>query len=220
MKIFRYLILFSLLFLFNLPVMADVMPYYTGSLSKETIGFLQVPKSFKLYLYPRYDSQIIDTVQWTNTEVKLKNKTIEPSALFAAQIQSKGMAFCMVIDENEDNWYKIIYDKTTNSSGWIKAGSEDDFWGLRDFYSFYGRRYGLYYMKNIDYRNRGIYSGADENSQKLAGFILIKSIILKKVSGNWVLVSVIDLGSQPKIGYIQWRETDGSILLFPKLGAQ
>ena len=152
MKIFRYLILFSLLFLFNLPVMADVMPYYTGSLSKETIGFLQVPKSFKLYLYPRYDSQIIDTVQWTNTEVKLKNKTIEPSALFAAQIQSKGMAFCMVIDENEDNWYKIIYDKTTNSSGWIKAGSEDDFWGLRDFYSFYGRRYGLYYMKNIDYR--------------------------------------------------------------------
>ena len=86
----------------NLPVLADVMPYYTGAISKQTIGFLQVPKSFSLYLYPRYDSEIVDTVKWTNTSVELKNTSIEPSGLFAAQIKNKNLAFCMVIDEQDD----------------------------------------------------------------------------------------------------------------------
>ena len=99
----------------NLPVLADVMPYYTGAISKQTIGFLQVPKSFSLYLYPRYDSEIVDTVKWTNTSVELKNTSIEPSGLFAAQIKNKNLAFCMVIDE-QDDWYKIVYDKTNNKS--------------------------------------------------------------------------------------------------------
>lgn len=216
MKRFKFLLIFAILFFMNLPVLADVMPYYTGSISKQTIGFLQVPKSFNLYLYPRYDSEIIDSVKWTNTSVELKKTSIEPSSLFAAQIQSKDLAFCMVIDE-QDDWYKIIYDKTNNKSGWIKPKAEEDFWGLREFYSYFGRRYGLYYMKNIDYRKRGIYSGADSLSQKLGGFTLIKSIRLNKLSGNWALVTVSDLDSLPKIGYIQWREQDGTIVLFPKL---
>ena len=72
-------------------------------------------------------------------------------------------------------------------------------------------------MKNIDYRKRGIYSGADAMAQKIGGFTLIKSIKLNKISGNWALVTVTDLDAMPKIGYIQWREPDGSIIIFPKL---
>ena len=71
-------------------------------------------------------------------------------------------------------------------------------------------------MKNIDYRKRGIYSGAELTSQKLGGFTLIKSIKLNKLSGNWALVTITDLDKLPKIGYIQWRESDGTIILFPK----
>ena len=216
MKSLKFLIIFAVLFFMNLPVLADVMPYYTGAISKQTIGFLQVPKSFSLYLYPRYDSEIVDTVKWTNPSVELKNTSIEPSGLFAAQIKNKNLAFCMVIDE-QDDWYKIVYDKTNNKSAWIKPAAEDAFWSLREFYSYFGRRYGLYYMKNVDYRKRGIYSGADALSQKLGGFTLIKSIRLNKISGNWALVTVSDIDSLPKIGYIQWREQDGTILIFPKL---
>ena len=199
-----------------LPVSADVMPYYTGALSKETIGFLQVPKNFVLYLYPRNDSQVVDIVNWSNTEVKLQQSTIEPSELFAALIPSKNYAFCMVIDE-QDAWYKIIYDKTHNKSAWIKPENPDDFWSLREFYSYYGKKHGLYYMKNIDYRQRGIYSGAYEGSQKLGGFTLIKTIRLNKISGNWALVTIVDMDNKPKIGYIRWREDDGLIIVFPKL---
>lgn len=219
MKRFKFLffvVLMCLTLFGNLPVLADVMPYYTGSVSNDTIGFLQVPKSFKLYLYPREDSQNIENVNWTDTEVKLNKSTIEPSALFAAQIQAKGFAFCMVVDM-QDDWYKIVYDKTGHKTGWIKAPNADDFWGLRDFYSYYGRKYGLYYMKNVDYHQRGYYSGADKHSQKLGGFTYIRSIRLSKISGNWALVTILDMGSQQKIGYVQWREDDGSIILFPKL---
>lgn len=196
--------------------MADVMPYYTGSISNETIGFLQVPQSFKLYLYPREDSQNIENISWTNNAVKLNKSTIEPSALFVAQVDAQNLAFCMVVDM-QDDWYKIIYDKTSNKTGWIKISKADDFWSLKDFYAYYGRKYGLYYMKNVDYRKRGYYSGADKLSQKLGGFTYIRSIKLNKISGNWALVTILDMGGQMKIGYIQWREDDGSIILFPKL---
>lgn len=216
MKALKILIICTILFFLNMPAIADVMPLYTGAISKEAIGFVQVPKNFNLYLYPRYDSQVVEKVKWNNIEVQYKNSTAEPHRLFAAQVQSRNYAFCTVIDE-QDDWYKIIYDKKDNKSAWIKAEKQEDFWGLKDFYSYYGRRHGLYYMKNIDYRKRGIYSGADALSQKLGGFTLIKSIKLNKVSGNWALVTVIDLEGMPKIGYIQWRESDGSIIIFPKL---
>ncbi len=222
MKRFGFLITVLLILFLNifscvtLPAMADVMPYYTGAISNETIGFLQVPQKFKLYLYPREDSQNIENISWTTTSVKLNKKEIEPSALFAAQVEAKNLAFCMVVDMQE-NWYKIIYDKDGNKTGWIKAEKEDDFWSLKDFYAYYGRKYGLYYMKNVDYRKRGYYSGADELSQKLGGFTYIRSIKLNKISGNWALATILDMGGQLKIGYIQWRENDGSIVLFPKL---
>ncbi len=220
-RFIKYNILFLYLFLFFsiIPAFADVMPYYTGSISKETIGFLQVPKSFSLYLYPRSDSAIVDTVSVMEYEVRLKKSSMEPAELFAVQIPDKNYAFCMVIDE-QDDWYKIIYDKTNNKSAWVKPVSQDDFWGLRDFYSYFGKRYGLYYMKNIDYRKRGIYSGAYQESQKLGGFTLIKNIRLNKISGNWALVTVVDFDSKPKIGYIRWREDDGLILVFPKFDSK
>lgn len=215
MKIVNFLLGIVLVILFNLPVKADVLPLYTGIITESAIGFVQVPKSFSLYLYPRSDAEIVETVKWNNTEVRYKNAILEPYRLFAVQVTNKDLAFCTVIDM-QDDWYKIVYDKLHNKSAWIKPEKEEDFWSLKDFYSYYGRRYGLYYMKNIDYRKRGIYSGASMASQKLGGFTLIKSIRLNKLSGNWALVTVIDIDKLPKIGYIQWRESDGTIILFPK----
>ncbi len=197
-------------------VLADVMPYYTSSLSKETIGFLQVPKNFTLYLYPRYDADEAETVSWDEYEVRLKNRKIEPAEMFAVQIPQRNYAFCMVVDE-QDDWYKIIYDKTNNKSAWIKPAVNEDFFSLKDFYTYYGKEHGLAYMKNIDYRKRGIYSGAYPESQKLGGFTLIKTIRLNKLSGNWALVTVVDYDNKPQIGYIKWREDDGQIVIFPKM---
>ena len=72
-------------------------------------------------------------------------------------------------------------------------------------------------MKDIKKRKRGIYSGAEINSQKLGSFTLIKTIRLNKISGNFALVTVVDFNKLPEIGYVQWREQDGTILIFPKI---
>ena len=192
MKILKFL--FGILFftILCIPVKADVLPLYTGIINETAIGFLKVPKTFNLYLYPRQDAEIAESIKWTNTEVYYNDAVVEPYRLFAVQVVNKDIVFCTVIDM-QDDWYKIVYDKLNNKSAWIKPEKEDDFWSLKDFYSFYGRRYGLYYMKNIDYRKRGIYSGASPTSQKLGGFTLIKAIRLNKLSGNWALVTVTDL---------------------------
>ena len=212
----RFILSFCLFIFPSIAVFADVMPLYTGALQKGIIGFFYLPQKFNVYLYPRVDSQILDTVEWNNIEVKYKDAKLEPAELFAVQIPSKNYAFCMVVDE-QDDWYKIIYNKEKNKSGWVKPEKDDDFWGLRDFYSFYGRKHGLGYMKNIDYHQRGIYSGAYDGSQKLGGFTLIKNIRLNKISGNWALVTVVDFDNKLKIGYIRWREDDGQIIIFPRM---
>lgn len=199
------------------PALADVMPYYTEALSKQTMGFAQVPPSFSLYAAPDANSQVVEVVNWNHYGVKFQNYAIEPSEMFASLLEGNKFALCMVIDV-QDDWYKIIYDKKHNKSAWVKLKSEEDFWGLKDFYSLYGKQFGLYYMKNIDYRKRGIYSAPQEGAQKLDGFTLIQTIRLNKLSGNWALVTVVDFDSKPKIGYIRWREDDGTIIIFPKLG--
>lgn len=221
MKRFKFLLLLVISVLGACSVFADVMPYYSSALAKRTIGFLMVPKTFNVHLYPREDSQIVDTVKWTNTEVQFSKSAssqavIEPENTFAVMISETNQAYCIVIDEQED-WYKVIYDKKNNKTGWVKAQSNEAFWGLRDYVSTYGKQNGLYYMKNIDYRKRGIYSGAYDDAQKLGGFTLIKSIKLHKISGNWALVTVVDFDCKPKIGYIRWREDDGTILAFPRV---
>lgn len=215
----KYFFVFLMAILFSQPVFADVLPYYTGALKKETIGFLQVPQKFNLYLYPRQDSQIVESVHWDYHDVYIKNAAKDPSELFAVLVEKNKFAFCSVVD-SQDGWYKIVYDKMQNKTAWIKPKEDEDFWSLKDFYSYYGKKYGLYYMKNVDYRKRGIYSGAEVGTQKLGSFTLIKTIRLNKVSGNFALVTVVDLGKLPQIGYIQWREQDGTILIFPKMDAQ
>ena len=100
MKISKFLFGIVLVVFLSLPVKADVLPLYTGIITNSAIGFVQVPKNFSLYLYPRADAEIVETVKWNNTEVRYKNTILEPYRLFAVQVANKDIAFCTVIDVN------------------------------------------------------------------------------------------------------------------------
>lgn len=215
MKLIKLLfIIFTVMFL-SLPVFADVMPYYSSSISRDIIGFIQVPESFNIYSSPSQGSDLLETISWNKTEVKLKDGFLEPGETFSVLLYDQRIAFCSVLDE-ENGWYKVIYDKKNNLSGWFKPAIPQDFWNLRDFYSSFGRKYGLYYFKDIPSSKKNIYSAASDEAQKIDGFDFAKFIKLVIIRGNWALVSVVDLDNQPKTGFVKWRTAEGDLYLFPK----
>lgn len=176
-----------------------------------------MPSSFNLYAEPTESSELIDFAIWNKDAVSFKKYKSEPSDVFAVFVPEKKYAFCYVMDE-ENGWYKVLYDKKSGHSAWVKSRLKDDFWSLKDFYSYYGKKNSLYYLKDVDVRKRSLRSGPSDESQALQGFNVTKNIKLVMIRGNWALVSIIDYdGSVPKTGYIKWRDADGTLLLFPKM---
>lgn len=214
MKILFFLLV---LVLVSSPLRAEVTPTYLSTVPKNIYGFMQMPSSFNLYAEPTESSELIDFAIWNKDAVSFKKYKSEPSDVFAVFVPEKKYAFCYVMDE-ENGWYKVLYDKKSGHSAWVKSRLKDDFWSLKDFYSYYGKKNSLYYLKDVDVRKRSLRSGPSDESQALQGFNVTKNIKLVMIRGNWALVSIIDYdGSVPKTGYIKWRDADGTLLLFPKM---
>lgn len=193
------------------------MPTYTSTVPKNVYGFLQVESTFDVYKQPNSASKLIDTVRWNTDEVVLNKGKIDPTELFAVLVPHKNYAFCYVLDE-EDGWYKILYDKEHFKTGWTKASKPEDFWRLKDFYTYFGKKSSLYFLRDADKKLKTLKSAPSDDSQSLQGFSITRNIKLIVIKGNWALVSVVDLESKvPKTGYVKWRGADGSLFLFPKM---
>lgn len=215
MKKITKFIFSAVLFLFlSAPVFADVLPYYKSNITKDVIGFIQVPESFNVYSEPTQASELLETLSWNKTEVKYSGGTMEPYLVFAVMLYEKRLAFCTVLDE-QDGWYKIVYDREKQLSGWIKPAIPQDFWNLREFYTSYGKKYGLYYFKDAPDGTKKLHSAPAETSQELGGFDVVKYIKLTIIRGNWALVSVMDMANVPKTGFVKWRNADGQLYMFP-----
>ncbi len=215
MKVTKFIVSAFLLISLAVPAFADVMPYYTSNITKDVIGFIQVPESFNVYAEPTQASELLETLSWNKTEVKYSGGVMEPAVVFTLMFYDKKLAFCTVLDEYE-GWYKIVYDKEKNLSGWIKPAIPQDFWNLREFYTAYGKKYGLYYFKDAPEPTKKLHSGASDTSQEIGGFDIVKFIKLSIIRGNWALVSVVDMSDVPKTGFVKWRNADGQLYMFPK----
>ena len=64
-------------------------------------------------------------------------------------------------------------------------------WGT--FYNIYGKKYGLYQLKQAPDASNIIRVGADNFSQVVGELNMPKKIVLNVIKGNWALVSVVDL---------------------------
>lgn len=197
--------------------MASVVPTYVSTVPKNVYGFLQMDKNFAIFDQPAQKAKLLDYASWNNDAVVLNDKKLYPSQVFSVFNPKKNYAFCYVMDE-ENGYYKIIYDKKNGLSGWVKPEKTDDFWTLKEFYTHYGKKNTLYYLKDVDIRTRNLRSAPSDTAQSVGGFSITKNIKLVLIKGNWALVSVIDYeGTVPKTGFVKWRDADGSLLLFPKM---
>ena len=67
---------------------------------------------------------------------------------------------------------------------------------------------------------KNLYAKEDTSSQVLAELTYPKYINFTVIRGNWMLASVQDISKQPKIGWYNWRNEDGTLNMFPNFKEQ
>lgn len=200
----------------NVPALADVVPYYVSNISTEVRGFYQAPKDLVIYDQPNEKSKILMKCNWDYKHFNCPNTSM--SNLFSVFVQSKELAFMTVTDDIGD-WVEVIYDRNTNKKGWIKKDETDPFrfLNLRTFYKMYGKKYGIYLLKDVPQEVKNLKTSTSTDAQNCGQIEKPIKIQLQAVQGNWLLVKVIDIDKSTKIGYLQWRNTNGEIYAFPNI---
>ena len=194
-----------------LPVFADTMPFYMNQVPKTAIGLYQTNKEATIYSKPEVNSQLIKKLSFT-----YKPETM-PDGVFAALINEKELGFLYVTDMEEDGWVEVIYDKHTGARGWVQTEDKMQFLPWINFYNLYGRKYGLRILKDTPKDLYTLYARSEDLSQPLSKLNYVQKMKLTKVSGNWALVTVMDLDKTPKTGWLKWRNSDGTIYAFPNI---
>lgn len=213
----KILILFSILVFSANISFADFMPRYTQHVKPNTIGVFNPPKSFIIYSEPDENSKPLEHIQWDkNGIIANNNLNINENALFIVYLSQKETAYCLVMDEI-DGWVQIYYPYTENKKGWIKTTKENRFMPWIKFYMLFGRKNGVYFFKNMPEHNKQIKSGPSDDAQRISGFHYAKFVKMSLLRGNWMLVTIVDIGNEPKVGWIKWRNEDGTLMIFPNI---
>ena len=202
-------ILIVFIMMLFIPVFADTMPFYTDSVPKSAIGLYQTDKNLVLRTLPDANSPLIKEYNFSY------NPEDMPVNMFAILFNDKELGFLYVTDMDEDGWVEVVYDKSIGAKGWVHTEDKMQFLPWINFYNLYGRKYGLNIMKNAPKDTYTLHSQCEDNSQGISKINYAKKIKLVKVSGNWALVTVMDLDKTPKSGWLKWRNSDGTILAFP-----
>ena len=205
----KFLIILAMLFM--LPVFADTMPYYTNNVPKSAIGVYQTGENLMIYAEPDLDSQVVKSFYFSY------NPETMPDGVFAVLLNERKLGFMYVSDIGDDNWVEVIYDKRTGAKGWVLTEDKFQFMPWINFYNMYGRKYGLRRLKDAPEEVDILHSKDEDLSQNVAKINYPKLIKLVKLSGNWALVTVMDLDKVPKTGFMKWRSDNGTVYAFPNI---
>ena len=194
-----------------MPVFADTMPYYMNAIPKNAIGVFQTSENLTIYSHPEPNSNVIKKFDFSYNQENM------PDGVFALLLNQRKLGFLYVTDIGDDNWVEVIYDKRTGAKGWVLTEDKFQFMPWINFYNMYGRKYGLRLMKDAPDEIDILHAKADDLAQSVAKMNYVKTIKLTKLSGNWALVSVVDLDKIPKMGFMRWRGDNGVIYAFPNI---
>lgn len=212
----KFLFILALFFGLFLPANADVMPYYANSINSNSIGVYQATNDIKIYKEPNENSKLLLCVHWDSKIYS--SADVSASNLFVVFLPKRDLAFLTVIDENDnEDWVQVSFNKNGNQTGWVKKDEDFRFMSWRTFFNLYGRKYGLYYMKDAPDSTKIIYGNNSDDAKQIGKITMAKTIKLTTVGGNWLLAIVYDVDHMQKIGWIKWRSLSGDIYLFPDI---
>ncbi len=217
MKNFFALIIFFLIL--PLWASADCYPSYLNSDLHTGNGLISISGSVKIYDNDSDSADIVAEININENDFSVMQKgvsKIDESDIFIAKNSEKKLAL-LSVEYDTDNWYYICYNQKLKLFGWVKKSSDIDFIGWSDFYNVYGRKYGLYLFRNVSEKYKKLYSAPDVNSSAVDSFAYAKHIALWLVSGDWILAKVTTYDGITKTGWLRWRLSDKSILVFPDI---
>lgn len=210
----KLLLLFTSIVLLGSAVSAkDVIPTKVFDANQNSFGVYQISeKSMALYAEPDEQSIILKRISWNDESTDVNG--LELQDLFVLYLPDRSLSLLTVIDETDD-WVKVIYDAKKGHAGWLKKDDPLKFmpWGV--FYNIYGKKYGLYQLKQAPETSNVIRVSPDNLAQTVGTINMPKKIILNIIKGNWALVSVSDIDKYPKTGFVRWRGDNGEKYYFP-----
>ena len=213
--------LILILCVFIIPVMADILPLSNKSIKHYGIGVLNMPKSYTIYQYPRTDSNILREVNYENMKRSaIVNSVDMRKVSYVAYVPENNVAL-LTVDLNPGNdWYSVFIDQQSGETGWVYEKNEDNFYTYKRLFYKYGKPFGIRFFSDLDEGAKIIYSQPDKKSQKIEEVKYPKHITFTVIKGNWILANVNDIGKASKIGWIKWRNDDGTLNMFPHFKEQ
>ena len=193
---------------------ANIIQTAPNGAAVRTVGTYQVGNDITIYRLPNKNSMILYRVRWNEDE--FFPSEIGAENFFSLFVQSKDLARVNVVDITEE-WVEIVYDNKTGKTGWIRNDDLYKFMTWTNFYSAYGKKYGLKMLKGVPACAKDLKSAPDDKSQTLATINVPQKIHLNLIQGNWMLISVMDLDKIPKTGYVRWRSDDGVRYFYPDI---
>lgn len=174
-------------------------------------------------------------------------KSIPANRVFFSFYPALDVAMMAVDSENGEGWVEVIYDQASNKTGWVhlkesgksaqasrqslasleggdsKKSDEPLHFGVYqtwpEFMKLNAKANGIYWLTGVKEYNRSIRT-SDADDAKIIPITIIRSMKVKHLRGNWLLVEVLDFENNTPIGWIRWRDEDGNLLAFPNINQQ
>lgn len=214
----RRIIFTFLIFIFlALPAFsAQYMPKYLGNLPNCGIGLYFGTGKATVYEAPDTNSPVIANIHWDTENVYINNEKFEPKNIFAVFLPQKALSAFIAVDEQGEEYTKIIYNNSKQLTGWIKNDENAKAFYWRQLFYRYGKTNGLYLFADFPKDKKNLMLTPEEDANVSYQFIYPKYIRLQLIKGNWALIKVVDYDDEQKIGWFQWRNSNGSLNLFPQ----
>ena len=216
MKNLLILIVSIIFVMFSMPAIADIVPLSSKSIKYYGIGLLNMPKSYKVYQYPRFDAKIIRDVNYEGMRKSAIVNTIDMRKVsYVAYVPTNDVALLTVEMNPGNDWYNVYLNQSTGQTGWVYCENKNSFYTYREMFYKWGKAYGIRVFNDLTEEEKVLYSKEDKTSKKIDEFTYPKFITFTVIRGNWLLATVQDVTGQPKVGWFNWRNDDGTLNMFP-----
>ena len=113
-----------------------------------------------------------------------------------------------------------VKNQETGETGWVYNPDKKAFMTYKGLFYRYGKKYGIRFFNDLTEDEKVLYSREDITSKILDKINYPRFVTFTVIRGNWLLATVNDRTKQPKVGWFNWRNDNGTLNMFPNLSEQ